>query len=76
MSSSQENTRKILKQFLFFGVILIRSPCHYSYFKKKTALLLPLKNCGHTSQRFLRGVILLYDIYTVTPLRMSCRIGM
>ena len=32
---------------------------------KKTALLLPLKKCGHTSQWFLHGVILLYGIYTV-----------
>ena len=44
------NTRKISKQFLFFGVILIRSPCHYYDVKKKPALLLPLKKCGHTSQ--------------------------
>ena len=64
-SSSQENTRKISKQFLFFGVILVRSPCHYYNVKKKPALLLPLKKCGHTSQWFLHGVILLYDIYTV-----------
>ena len=33
-SSSQENTRKISKQFLFFGVILVRSPCHYYDVKK------------------------------------------
>ena len=33
--------------------------------QKKTALLLPLKKYGHTSQWFLHGVILLYDIYTV-----------
>ena len=60
-SSSQENTRKISKQSLFFGVILIRSPCHYHDVKKKTAMLLLFTKCGDTSQ----WVNLLYDICTV-----------
>ena len=73
-SSSQENTRKISKQFLSFGVILVRS--HVTIMtSKKTALLLPLKKRGHTSQWFLHGVIILYDIYTVvqcTNIQYNC----
>ena len=36
-SSSRENARKISKQFLLFGVILIHSPCHYYDVKKKNS---------------------------------------
>ena len=74
-SSSQENTRKISKQFLFFGVILVRSPCHYYDVKKKPALFLPLKKCGHMSQQFLHGVRVLYDIYTVVLFLLLLRAG-
>ena len=72
-SSSQENTRKISKQFLLFGIILVRSPCHYYEIKKKPALLLPVKKCGHTSQLskiiycmylYCAGVIIAADIFT------------
>ena len=62
-SSSRENTHKISKQFLLFGVIHTGSPCHYyDVKKKKLSSALPLKKCGHTSLWFLYGMILLCDI--------------
>ena len=61
-SSSQENTRKISKQFLSFGVMLIRSPCHYYDLKKKNQLCFYLSKNADTRHNW---VIVLYDIYTV-----------
>ena len=61
-SSSQENTRKISKQLLTFRITPTRSRSHY-YDVEKPSSASPLKKCGHTSQWFLRGVILLYDIF-------------
>ena len=40
--------------------------CSKSNSTSTPALLLPLKKCGHTSQWFLHGVRVLYDIYTVS----------
>ena len=51
-SSSQENTGKISKQFLFFGVILVRSTCHY-YDVKKTS-------SGFTSQKMRTHVTMVF----------------
>ena len=48
----QENTRKISKQFLFFGVILVRSPCHY-YDVKKTSF-------AFTSQKMRTHVTIVF----------------
>ena len=62
-SSSQENTRKISKQFLSFGVILIRSPRHYYDVKKNQLCLYQSKNAD-TRHNWVR---VLYDIYALLP---------
>ena len=49
-SSSQENTRKISKQFLFFGVILVRSPCHYYDVKKNQLCFYQRWSRGHKAR--------------------------
>ena len=51
-SSSQENTGKISKQFLFFGVILVRSPRHYYDVKKKIAVFTSQKMQTHVTMVF------------------------
>ena len=49
-SSSQENTRKISKQFLFFGVILVRSLCHYYDVKKNQLCFYQRWSRGHKAR--------------------------
>ena len=64
-SSSQENTRKISKQFLFFGVILVRSPCHYYNVKKKTS-------CAFTSQKMRTHVTIVFAWSEITVWYLYC----
>ena len=51
-SSSRENTRDILKQYLVLGVILIRSTCHYYDVKKKQLCFYLSKNADAPQNRF------------------------
>ena len=52
MSSSQENTRKISKQFLFFDVILVRSNVTIMTSKKKQVCFHLSKNADTRHNSF------------------------
>ena len=68
-SSSQENTRKTSKQFLFFGVILVRSPCHYYDVKKKTS-------SAFTSQKMRTHVTMVFAWSDSTVWYLYCAISL
>ena len=74
ISSGGDKSHKISEQLLLFGIIQIRSRCHYYDVNLTPKVCLALKKCGHTSQWFLLGVNLLYDIYNVpVPLyQLAC----
>ena len=67
--SGGDKIHKISEQLLSFGIIRIRSRCHYYDVNLTPKFCLALKKCGHASQWFLLGVNLLHDIYTVTQVR-------